>query len=228
MSYFLRTTNVLGQSFNGFQWPMAEGARVVASDWQPSEQVGNGLHGLKDGIGDWSSLSWADDAIWWLLQADDSIDLIAKHKFQSCTVVSFGSRQKITKKLYFRSPGAIHGLDLKVGSYATAAVGAYGTAEAGDYGTAIAGFGGTAIAGFEGQATVGSLGRAVVGDWGTATAGLYGTAMAGRKGVLLFPRWTTRVNGSRKVLVGYVGRGGIEPNVPYRANETHTGIVKVA
>lgn len=53
---------------------------------------------------------------------------------------------------------------------------------------------------------------ATAGDYGTATAGDYGTATAGYYGVISIV-WH---DGTRpRIAIGYVGEGGIEPNVAY-------------
>ena len=112
---FLRTTDKDGKSHGGFQWPMEVGATVTAPDWKPAKKCGNGLHGLLDGLGGRDHLSFACDAIWWIVEADDAIDLDGKHKFQSCKVVAFGHRHEVTAKLYAMRPGPIHGLVLTGG-----------------------------------------------------------------------------------------------------------------
>jgi hypothetical protein len=107
MSLYLRTTDKYGRSFGGFQWPPEVGATVTAPDWKPTARCGNGLHGLLDGLGNYDHLSTNPDAIWWIVSAENAIDLWGKYKFQSCTVVQFGDRPTITAALYKLRPGPI-------------------------------------------------------------------------------------------------------------------------
>jgi hypothetical protein len=61
--------------------------------------------------------------------------------------------------------------------------------------------------------TAGDYGTATAGGRGTATAGDYGTATAGDRGIIVLKRW----DGSRyRLVVGYVGEDGIEPDRAYR------------
>ena len=139
MPYFLRTTDKEGKAYNGFQWPLEVGATVTAPDWKPTAKCGNGLHGLLDGLGESGCLSFADGAIWWIVDADDPIDLIDKHKFQSCRVVAFGPRHEVTAKLHELRPGPIHGLVLTGGNRATLTGGDDATLTGGEYATLTGG-----------------------------------------------------------------------------------------
>ena len=57
------------------------------------------------------------------------------------------------------------------------------------------------------------FGSATAGYRGSATAGYYGTATAGDCGTVCIKWW----DGDRyRLVVGYVGEDGIEPNTPYR------------
>ena len=58
----LRTCKADGTSYNGFKWPLEEGAVVECPDWKPLAECGNGLHGLLDGEGDWGLLDWSVEA----------------------------------------------------------------------------------------------------------------------------------------------------------------------
>ena len=69
-----------------------------APDWdpengaEPGDKCGCGLHGLLDGVGDWSLLSSAHDALWWIVgvKRAECVDLDGKVKFPRGTVVYFG------------------------------------------------------------------------------------------------------------------------------------------
>ena len=95
-----------------------------------------------------------------------------------------------------------------------ATAGYNGTATAGHHGTATAGYNSTVIAGNYGRATAGDCGIATTGYRGTATAGGEGTATAGEKGIISIA-WYDK-NNRKRLLTGYIGEDGLEPNVPYR------------
>ena len=153
MSLFLRTTDAYGRAYGKFQWPLEVGAVVTAPDWNPNPVCGGGLHGLLNGLGESSHLSFAGDAIWWIVEADDAVDIGGKHKFRACRVVAFGPRHEITAALYAMVPGPIHGLTL-TGGYGATLTGGYGAAltggdratlTGGDYATLTGGDGATLI-----------------------------------------------------------------------------------
>lgn len=134
---FLRTTDKDGRAYGGFQWPMEIGAEVVAPDWNPKPVCGGGLHGLLDGLGSSSHLSFDDDAIWWIVDSDDAVDLDGKHKFERCNVVAFGPRHEVTTRLYSMRPGPFHGLCLTGGDGSTLTGGDGSTLTGGDRSTLI-------------------------------------------------------------------------------------------
>ena len=88
-------------------------------------------------------------------------------------------------------------------------------ATAGYRGTATAGYRGTATAGDSGTATAGDRGTATAGDSGTATAGYSGTATAGDSGVISIQYWDSQAL-RFKVIIGYIGEGGLKPGVAYQ------------
>ena len=142
---FLRTTDAQGRAYGGFQWPLEVGATVTAPDWKPTAECGNGLHGLLNGLGDSSHLSFYSDAIWWIVEAADAIDLQGKHKFKTCKVIAFGPRHEITAQLHAMRPGPIHGLCLTGGYRATLTGGDGATLTGGNYATLTGGYGATLI-----------------------------------------------------------------------------------
>ena len=147
MAYFLRTTDKDGQSHGGFQWPREVGAIVTAPDWNPEPVCGGGLHGLLDGLGYSGHLSFDPDAIWWIVEADDAVDIDDKHKFQSCRVVRFGDRADVTAHLHNLRPGPIHGLCMIGGDFATLTGGDYATLTGGHHATLAGGKGATLTGG---------------------------------------------------------------------------------
>ena len=62
----IRNVSAELKSYGGFAWP--ESGYVEAPDWRDSATCGNGLHGLLDGIGEWSLLSDAHDARWQIVK----------------------------------------------------------------------------------------------------------------------------------------------------------------
>ena len=200
MAYYLRTTDNDGKAHGGFQWPVQVGAVVEAPDWSPKPECGKGLHGLLDGLGGASYLSWNADALWWIVEADDAVCVDGdKWKFPRCTVVAVGSRADVTAELYRLRPGPIHGLIL-TGGYRATLTGGYGATLTGGYGATLTG-----------------------GYGATLTGGYGATLTGGYRATLIFLRW---INGRRRVLTAYVGEGGVEPGVAYRANDDHTAVVR--
>ena len=139
MEYYLRTTKKDGKSYGGFQWPMQIGAIVEAPDWEPVADCGNGLHGLKDGLGGADHLSRYEDAVWWIVKAADAIDLDGKHKFQRCEVVAFGYRATLTGGDYATLTGGDYAT-LTGGNDATLTGGDHATLTGGDYATLTGGY----------------------------------------------------------------------------------------
>jgi hypothetical protein len=126
---------------------MQVGAIVEAPDWDAKPECGHGLHGLKDGLGTASHLSSASDAVWWIVKADDAVDLGGKHKFPRCEVVALGDRATVTAALYALRPGPIHYLTLTGGNRATLTGGDGATLTGGDDATLTGGNGATLTGG---------------------------------------------------------------------------------
>ena len=219
----LRTNDKNNRAYGGFQWPQQ--GLVEAPDWSSAAMCGRGLHGALWGVGDASLLKWDADAIWQVIEADESsvIDLGGKVKVPCAIVVHNGNRISSTSFIQEYTTGSLPviGGTATAGNYGTATAGFKGTATAGDegtatagnYGTATAGNYGTATAGFKGTATAGNYGTATAGNYGTATAGNYGTATAGDEGVLIWRWW----NGGRyEVTVVKINRENYMPNVGYK------------
>ncbi len=202
----LRSSRAGALSYGDFRWPMEVGAVVEAPDWSPDPVCGYGLHGWLWGEGDGCLACSAEDAVWHVLEVDEEsiVQLNGKVKFPRARVAFCGPREEAVAWLQERAPGR-------------AVV--YGTATAGYRGTATAGYRGTATAGDDGTATAGYRGTATAGDDGTATAGDRGTATAGDAGTIMLKRWDDDAERWLYV-VAYVGEDGVEPNVPYRLDES--------
>jgi hypothetical protein len=203
MTYYLRTTDKDGKAFGGFQWPVQVGAVVEAPDWSPEPECGNGLHGLKDGLGGSSNLSWDADALWWIVEADEAVCIDGdKWKFPRCTVVAVGSRADVTAELYRLRPGPIHGL-IMTGGYGATLTGGYGATLTGGYGaTLTGGYGATLTGGDYATLTGGNYATLTGGDYATLTGGNYATLTGGDYATLTGGDYATLTGGDRATLTG--------------------------
>ena len=137
----LRTCDKNLRSHGGFQWP--ESGWAEAPDWEPTQECGNGLHGLLWGEGDASLLAHEDLTSRWMvaeIDTDEMVDLTGKVKVRRANVVHVGTKESSTAYLYAN------------GGQGRSVV--FGTATAGDGGTATAGYSGTATAGEDGVISV--------------------------------------------------------------------------
>ena len=197
-------------SRNGFVWPSEVGAVVVAPDWKPTEECGNGLHGWLYGHGDITCVTYWEEvnSKWLVLEVDDVIELDGKCKFERAVVRFAGGKSGAAAFLLENEPqaesGKVIGLALSVGDEKSVVVGTLGIATVGAYGTA----------------TVGDYGTATVGYKGTATVGSGGTATGGENAELRI-RWCDYGAGRYRTEIAYVGENGIKPNVAYRLNDEH-------
>jgi len=69
--FLLKTVHADGAAWGGFQWPLDEGAEVIAPDWDPTPVCGGGLHGLLNGAGNGSLINWSTDAVWIVAEIPD-------------------------------------------------------------------------------------------------------------------------------------------------------------
>ena len=140
---FLRSVNQDFTSHGGFQWPREVGAIVEATNWDPTPECGNGLHGLMWGEGKASLLGDGDDPHL-VVEADaaTAVDLGGQHKFPSCTVRLVGTRDEAVAYLiangaadkavvYARKTGG-YGATLTGGDGATLTGGDWATLTGGD------------------------------------------------------------------------------------------------
>ena len=140
-------------SRNGFVWPSEVGDVVVAPDWEPTEECGNGLHGWLYGHGDITCVTyWEEaDSKWLVLEVDDVIELDGKCKFERAVVRFAGGKSDAAAFLLQHEPRAtadkLIGMTVSVGDEESVFVGALGTATVGDGGTATVGYKGTATVG---------------------------------------------------------------------------------
>ena len=234
----LRSCDKDMKGHGGFQWPTS--GWVSCPDWNPKPECGGGLHGLLWGEGDYGLMN--NDSNNWLVfeaDADKVVDIQGKVKVPEAVVVFHGDPWKAVawlndemrrRKVNFK--GAHSKAEMKTSRkrcQGITATGYLGSASAtGDLGSASAtGDRGSASAtGYRGSASAtGYRGSAsATGDRGSASAtgyrgsaymrGLAGKAMSGKDGVLIVSEW----DGKRiRVVVGYVGEGGIEEKTWYNA-----------
>jgi hypothetical protein len=239
-------------SHNGFVWPQS--GPVECSDWRPTKECGNGLHGLLWGQGDWSLCSSDPFDTWLVVEVlrDAVIALGGKVKFPRGNVIHCGtlataliylSTHELFRKTQCGSNVA-SGNSSKAassgdsstaassGDYSTAASsGYYSTAaSSGDYSTAASSgdYSKAASSGdYSKAASSGYSSKAVqAGKCGIAAAiGDAGMAKAGETGAIVACYW----DGSRyRVCVGYVGEDGIKADTWYKADPATGKLTEVA
>ena len=216
----IRNVSAELKSYGGFAWP--ESGYVEAPDWRDSATCGNGLHGLLDGIGEWSLLSDAHDAHdarWQIVKVARSevvrID-DAKVKFPRGWVVFTGGSAAAKK---FILPAMV--ASVFKGAEGNTATGYRGHAAATGYRghAAATGDGGHAAAtGDNGHAAAtGYRGHAAATGYNgiAASLGVYARAKAAKDGAIMLAEWVH--DGQRwtiaSVFASKVGENGIEPDV---------------
>jgi hypothetical protein len=218
----IRTCKSDMTSYGGFVWP-GVGEKVVAPDWDPKPQCGNGLHFLlpyqnKPG-------SWYDNVVYMAIDVDPQlvVDLDGKSKAPEAIVRFKGTRCELYVWLQSHGhAGPWYQGVLIAGDYDTARVGAYGIAIVGVHGHALAGNSGRAIAGDCGVAVSGSYGSSKAGRYGYAEVGARGHAMAslggcvsaGTDGIVSIAYYNNARRRSWRT--GYIGESGLQPNVQYK------------
>jgi hypothetical protein len=253
---FMKTTDKDGKAHGGFQWPLEVGATVTAPDWEPTKECDNGLHGILNGEGGIGHLSFEPDALWWIVEADDAIDLDGRHKFQSCKIVAFGKREQITPMMRRMTGGAVDGLietgadrSTLAGGACSILTGGYGsmltggncsTLTGGDFSIITSVDGSTLTGGF-GSIITGSARSNITGGHESTLTGGYGSTIVGGCGsTLMGGHESTLTSGiqstlifwrmvklCRRAIVAHVGENGILPNKAYRANKDHTAVIPV-
>ena len=82
--WLLKTVAADGAAHGGFVWPLEVGAEVTAPDWSDAIECGGGLHGLLDGRGNGTLLSWSPGAVWLVAEVPADarlVDLVGKKMF---------------------------------------------------------------------------------------------------------------------------------------------------
>ena len=226
MHYFLRTTDAKGKSHGGFQWPFKISAIVTAPDWNPAPHCGNGLHGLLNGEGESSHLSFESSSIWWIVEADSPLDLGGKHKFQTCRIVAFGNRADITSQLRRMTGGAVHGLIETVGDNSTLTGGDNSTLTGGNGSTLTGGYDSTLTGGYDSTLTGGNHSTLTGGRHSTLTGGYGSTLTGGNGSTLTGGHHSTLTGGYNSTLTGGNGStltGGYSSTLTGGNGSTLTG-----
>ena len=242
-SYILRTCREDMTSRNGFTWPRK--GPVSCDDWDPEPKCGNGLHGLLMGQGDGSVLDWSSDAIWQVVEVDDSSMVNigdGKVKFPCGIVVHTGDQKSATDFVIaqgadaekvvgaFRQCGDRSTLvggyqsSLVGGSYSTLEGGSYSSLVGGDNSDLAGGTRSTLTGGDRSSLTGGDYSRLMGGDRSELTGGAGSNLVGGSYSRLTGGTYSTMTckwwDGNRyRIITAYVGEDGIDSGVPYRVEK---------
>jgi hypothetical protein len=245
----LRTCKADLSSHGGFRWP--ESGPVEAPDWSPEPVCGGGLHGWLWGEGNGELGCWEPEARWLVVEvdADAIVDLDGKVKFPRGAVVYCGDRLGATN--YLAANGgqgkAIVGVTL-TGGYRATLTGGYRATLTGGNGATLTGGNGATLTGGDGATLTGGDWATLTGGDGATLTGGYRAKLTGGDGATLTGGYRATLTGGdgatltggdgatlvfywhdgrrKRLAVGYVGEGGIEPNTPYRCNDVGE-IIKV-
>ena len=182
----LRTCNADMTSVHDGTFRWPKRGPVSCPDWSPEPKCGHGLHGFAKGEGDADLASSASYAVWLV------VEVIASE------IVPIG-----TDKVKFPRGNVLYAGDRDT---ATSMIVAKHPGSACIYAKVTAGDRGTA--------TAGDIGTATAGNRGTATAGDGGTATAGNNGIIIVRSLDDKAYRYR-IVTGYIGENGLEPNKPY-------------
>jgi hypothetical protein len=181
---------------------------------------------------------------------DKAIDLNGKHKFQTCKVEFVGSKEKAVQYMVDHGCSGVHFSTL-TGGYGSTLTGGYGsTLTGGDWCTLTGGNRSTLTGGDWCTLTGGNRSTLTGGDWCTLTGGDHSTLAGGDHSTLTGGDWCTLTGGDHstltggnrstltggdgstlsisywdgnrnRIMIGYIGENGLEPNVAYKLNEKH-------
>ena len=207
-------------AYGGFRWPSEVGAKVVAPDWQPTEECGKGLHGWLNGEGDSSVADHfhTSDAKWLVLEVPSFVELSGKVKFKSAKILHVGSRGECARYIWERTKAPrILGLELIGGYRSTLTGGDDSTLTGGSYSTLTGGDRSTLTGGDRSTLTGGDDSTLTGGDRSTLTGGSYSTLTGGDGSELRIRYYDSRW----RTAIAYVGENGIEAGVAYKLNDNH-------
>jgi hypothetical protein len=208
------------EATNRFRWP--EKGHVVAPDWDPKKECGNGLHAFLWGCGDSSVAYIKGDAKWLVLKvrAKDIVRLDGKVKFQEAEILFCGERDTAVSIVMHNAPAgtAVMFANITVGDGETAIGGDYAFLKGGDFSTVTGGYCATVIGG--------DYANVVGGDYATATGGENATVTGGNFTNVTGGNFATVTGGYRSNVTGgkYANvTGGYRSNVTGGKYATVTG-----
>jgi len=197
--FVLRTCKKDGTSHNEFKWPKL--GSVSCPDWDPKPECGHGLHGLAKGEGSYGLLNSENhSALWQVVEVSDTPKNLI-HLTDGGSV-----KCKFNRGTVVYTGDKDIAVQMVKDRHPEAAV-----------------HFARVIVGNDQRALVGNGGTATAGDYGTASAGDYGTASAGERGTIQIKYYS---GGRYRLVIGYVGEDGIEPNVAYVVNSKGKLVVK--
>ena len=217
-TYIIRSCNEDMTSRNGFLWP-ASGQIVKAHDFRPTNECGNGLHGLR--LNQNNPGQWYEDGKLLLLKVDEKkiVDLDGKCKFPEAIVIkTFDDMTSLTSYLYNKNIN-IEGMyrrtqisdksvkwiggnysTLTGGDYSTLTGGYNSTLTGGDNSTLTGGYRSTLTGGYYSTLTGGDYSTLTGGDYSTLTGGIYSTLTGGDGSILTGGNDSTLTGGDDSTL----------------------------
>ena len=224
-TYIIRSCNEDMTSRNGFLWP-ASGQIVKAHDFRPTNECGNGLHGLR--LNQNNPGQWYEDGKLLLLKVDEKkiVDLDGKCKFPEAIVIkTFDDMTSLTSYLYNKNIN-IEGMyrRTQISDKSVKWIG-------GNYSTLTGGYDSILTGGISSKLTGGTYSKLTGGRWSTLTGGDGSTLTGGNCSTLTGGNGSILTGGDDSTLsiqyldgnkyriaIAYVGENGILPNVKYKVD----------
>ena len=218
----LRTADMNGKAYGGFQWPVEPGAYVECPDWNPAPKCGNGFHGYLDGLGSRDQLSEDPSALWYVVEVVRAECVLIdgdKSKFPRCRVKYVGSfggalallPMKMVEGIFAQTKASKDSSATTGDRSAAATTGDWSAAATtGDWSAA-------ATTGYRSAAaTTGDGSAAATTGYSSIAAALGPNSTAcAEKGAVVLSEWDDNWN-LIAVAAFMVGQGGIEPGKTYR------------
>lgn len=114
-SLILRNCDAGGKSRKGFQWDTTIGGTTKATDWNPTPECGQGLHGWLWGEGNASVSSYNDSPIWLVCEIKEYVTIGSdKVKFPLAKTLFVGNMATAAQWLYDQLPSYGQPQDKKI------------------------------------------------------------------------------------------------------------------